>query len=661
MSTDAEGLPLQEGEIIPAVRSVAEGPLRRILIRVTAPRLAHVLAVLAVVLAAGTRASASLWVSPEGDDAGPGTEEHPLRTIGRARDLVRTLDRDMADDVTVFISGTQVISSPLEFGPQDSGTNGYSVIYTAAPGSHPVVSAARRVTGWSVADRSRNLWSAPLPEGLAAAGSLFVDGSPASRTRIRLPQRTDRSPTPTPTSDPRAQLRNPADVALLGRDADAVWSGAVGTPPFYAENAFEALGTPGEWYFDRPARRIYYVPRPGEDLVKADAEACAPTSLVIGAGTAGRPLAGLVFKGITFECAGAAATGDAAVDVSRAAYVQFLEDAFLHIDGPAVRLGPGIRGATVEGCLFRDISQTPLAAVDASEVSVSECRFSYVATADPLGCAIALRRSGASTLDHVQMDHYPDCAVLEDGRPFDAAGHANLVSPPMDGRPLADAALPQPDAGVSSAYSGILAARPMAVTPPHPAGNVCADPENGFAYVTWDPPCLDGGAPVTGYTVTSSGGAVLKVTQAEFLARGYAVFDDLEDGTPVTFVVVAANAAGSGPPSHPSAPIVPQRRRRLKAPQAPTGVSAAATPGGLRVQWAPPADTGGSPIVAYSVTASVSGRRVLIEGRDVIHPDASRPVVRTLPGFVLGAGESVLVAAVNARGQGAAATVGAGR
>jgi hypothetical protein len=103
--------------------------------------------VLAAALAVAQGALAALWVSPAGDDLNPGTEEQPVRTIERARDIVRTLNADMSDDITVFISGTHRVLQPIEFGPQDSGTNGFSVVYTAAPGEHPMLTGGFPVTG----------------------------------------------------------------------------------------------------------------------------------------------------------------------------------------------------------------------------------------------------------------------------------------------------------------------------------------------------------------------------------------------------------------------------------------------------------------------------------------------------------------------------------
>ncbi len=36
----------------------------------------------------------------------------------------------------------------------------------------------------------------------------------------------------------------------------------------YAENAYELLDQPGEWYLDRTAHRVYYLPRKGENLAR---------------------------------------------------------------------------------------------------------------------------------------------------------------------------------------------------------------------------------------------------------------------------------------------------------------------------------------------------------------------------------------------------------
>jgi hypothetical protein len=67
--------------------------------------------------------------------------------------------------------------------------------------------------------------------------------------------------------------------------------------------------------------------------------------------------------------------------------------------------------------------------------------------------------------------------------------------------------------------------------------------------VAWQAPASDGGALITGYTITASpGGATMSVP---FLARSVR-FTGLANGVPYTFTVTASNGVGAGPPSAPS-------------------------------------------------------------------------------------------------------------
>ena len=75
--------------------------------------------------------------------------------------------------------------------------------------------------------------------------------------------------------------------------------------PDYIENAFELLDEPGEWYLDRPAKTVYYLPKPGEDMTKAKVIAPAVEKLVELRGTLDQPVENIQFEGITFaEAAG---------------------------------------------------------------------------------------------------------------------------------------------------------------------------------------------------------------------------------------------------------------------------------------------------------------------------------------------------------------------
>ncbi len=630
---------------------------------VTPHRITPAVLILAAVALAGS-ARAALWVSPGGDDANPGTEEQPLRTIERARDLVRAINHEMTDDITVFIAGEHHLDRPLELGPEDSGTNGFNIVYTAAPGESPVVSGGTRVAGWTLADPARNLWSAPAPAGLPGSLGLFVNGAPVSRTRGRLLPVFSRAPEGAPAAapGPQAHWKNPDDVVFEAPGASAIWSERAGSQPSFAVNTFELLGTPGEWYLDRTARRFYYTPRRGEEMAAADVEAATAPGLIAGNGTRERPVAGLIFKGIRFEYTSGAASRPkaappAAVRFTYAGGIQFLEDEFVHLGTPALDLGPEVEGCTVDGCFFADISWSAIRVRAASRIRVEESRFSYVATAHEGGGVIELAQAEDVSIEHNQIDHFPSAGIVWADGPASATREAsNRVSPPMigyHGRSRDEgAAAPPGESGVTPAYSSILGVKFSAPTTPRPPADVSAEAEDGFAYVTWIPSCLDGGSSVTAYSVAASTGAKASVSPGDFQAKGYMVFGGLENGRPVAFTVSAVSALGSGPPSLATAAVTPAHKRKLRPPQAPASVSLAAGKAGLSVRITPPASDGGSPVTAYTLSAGPSGRQVVIEGLDVIHADAAHPMLRTLDGSPLEGAPEVSVAARNAAGEG---------
>ncbi len=633
---------------------------------VTPPALAKSLGLLAMALASALCADAALWVSPEGDDTNPGTEERPLRTVERARDVVRTQNRDMSDDITVFIAGEHRLDRPIEFGPEDSGTNGYNVVYTAAPGEHPVLSGGYHLAGWTLADKERNLWSAPAPDGLLATLNLYVNGTPANRTHGRLLQAFSKSAAilPAAPADPRAHWKNPGDVLFVPQAPGAIWSERSAAAPLFVENAFELLGMPGEWYFDRPARRIYYTPRVGEEMTTADVVAASSGALVIGRGTRDRPLTGIILKGIGFEYTAVSSASDASPEGSRpgsdpaaavsfafAGGVQLLEDEFLRMSTPALDLGPAVQGGAVDGCVFGEISSYALRVTASAQVRVAGSRFSYVAMERVDRGAIELDRSEDVSVEGNQFDHFPSRAILS-GKGLDSVRlQSNAVSQPMIGfHGAGTPAAANEGAGIPPAYRYLLDRRFSALTTPRPPNHVSAEAEEGFCYVTWIPSCQDGGAPVLYYTVAASTGATLVVTSADFQARGFVVFGGLEDGHGVTFAVSAANRIGSSPPSPPTANVTPAHKKRLKPPQAPAQVSATKGGDGIGLRILPPAADGGSPVVAYVVTPLPAGGPIVIEGLDVIHCDPSHPVSRVLAGLSQDPAPTVAVAARSAAG-----------
>lgn len=380
----------------------------------------------------------TVYVSPGGDDTNPGTSAgKPVRTLPRARDLVRGLNSAMTADITVSLAaGTYQLTQPLTLDARDSGSGGHNVVWTAAAGVRPVISGGTRITGWK---KSGNLWSAPVPASLATR-QLYVDGVRAQRASGPLPVKVttiDKGyTTDKPTMD---NWRNPKDIEFvyeaglggwteprcpvaaisptaitmaqpcwdntnkrLPRTSSQAWN-LVGRPklhttPTLVENAFELLDQPGEWYLDRTAHTMYYIPRPGEDLTRATVVAPVLETLLSARGTAALPIHDVVFNGLQFSyatwlrpstpegfsevqatytltgkgagntqglCAnvpggtcpyGAWTKTPGNVSFGYAKNVQLTGDGFAHLGGTGLDLGRGTQNATVKGSVFTDIS-----------------------------------------------------------------------------------------------------------------------------------------------------------------------------------------------------------------------------------------------------------------------------------------------------------------
>ncbi len=297
----------------------------------------------------------SFWVSTQGSDSNPGTEQAPFRTLQRARDAVRALGAEWFeyDDVVVYIEeGTYRLEQPLELSGMDSGRNNHDVVYSASPGAHPVISGAIEVTDWS-------LYYAPLGIYRASVGShtsrqLYVNGNRATRAQTTsnpagfLPSWTAGGIEFIPTTlNPEAwrdasTWKNPQDIEAVlvtqwkmmrvpfesitpysfptnglitlqqpaWNNANVYWDKDTMAPGEWSfwevtrfENAYEFLTQPGQWYLDKTEGWLYYIPLSGEDINQADVELPILETLIDGQGTQELPIHHIRFEGLTFSYA----------------------------------------------------------------------------------------------------------------------------------------------------------------------------------------------------------------------------------------------------------------------------------------------------------------------------------------------------------------------
>jgi len=283
-----------------------------------------------------------LHVAPNGDDAQPGTLERPLATITAARDAVREKNAaGLAEDVTVWIhGGIYRIEQPIEFGPDDGGTEQHSVTYAAWQKEKPVICGGRPITGFSVA--ADGTWVAEIPQAKAGKRrfrELFVDGRRAVRARypntgylrvekvgedrrtnfqytegdlrayddveqIELVFLHDWSITRTPVEsidEATRILRVPYQVGPPGRWGAMDWFEK--HPRYFLENSREFLDTPGEWHLDEQAGVLRYRPRSGETLEKVEVVAPLAEQLLViqGDEQQKRPVRNLHFDGLVCQ------------------------------------------------------------------------------------------------------------------------------------------------------------------------------------------------------------------------------------------------------------------------------------------------------------------------------------------------------------------------
>ena len=304
--------------------------------------------------------SATVYVSPQGNDRWSGREpgrngtDGPVASLARARDAVRALraSGERGAVHVVIADGAYSLTEPLELGSEDSGMAGGPVIYEAAPGAHPVFSAGRQISGFRPGQGG--VWTASIPDVKAGKWyfeQLWINGRRAARAqspnRFYFYVRGKVGMGPDPLTGNKTDLSSrafrarPEDIRpLLGltparlRDVNLIayqsWEVSrlrvaavdpktntiIATGPAVAqfdyfgpsqryklENYRAALDAPGEWFLDRDGT-LFYKPLPGEDMRAARAVAPVGERFVTISGKAGSKVHDITFRGLTFTNAG---------------------------------------------------------------------------------------------------------------------------------------------------------------------------------------------------------------------------------------------------------------------------------------------------------------------------------------------------------------------
>lgn len=303
----------------------------------------------------------TLYVSPDGNDNWTGTQpapapegdDGPLATLQGARDALRRMKGlgPISEQVRVMVrQGVYHVEEPLVFGPEDSGGPDAPIFYEAYPGETPVIHGGRAVTGWR---QEGNLWVADIPEGWDFS-ALWVNGKRRQPARTPNPAHeagdepadTDFFYAAGPVIEKGADGKEAKSATKFQyregdlqawpslKDATVVvfhswatsihrvknldtenriieftgparWHFAYWRPDqwYFIEHLFEGLDQPGEWFFDRAERKLFYMPTRDEDMATAEVIVPVAKQLVRleGQPSEGRFVENLTFRGLRFH------------------------------------------------------------------------------------------------------------------------------------------------------------------------------------------------------------------------------------------------------------------------------------------------------------------------------------------------------------------------
>ncbi|MBN1600416.1 MAG: hypothetical protein JW915_02350 [Chitinispirillaceae bacterium] len=294
------------------------------------------------------------YVSPDGNDSNTGNQNAPFKTITAARDAVREINSGMSGDIVVYLrEGTYELTAPVTFNPQDGGKNGYRVYYKAFPGERAVISGATKVTGWT--QHSGNIYKATLNRSTKLR-YLYVNDKRAQMTSKKVTARggqgtysvtSGQAPWAWASGSKSDGVKySSSDVPEIADNKDDIeivngttWNeniacvrdvvttsdnsralllqqpyGAITQTPGWGAsfttsgthtiyNAFEFLNSPGQFFFNKSTKTLYYYIRPGEDMSSADVQAPIVEKLidVVGTSTSSR-VENITFQDIIFTC-----------------------------------------------------------------------------------------------------------------------------------------------------------------------------------------------------------------------------------------------------------------------------------------------------------------------------------------------------------------------
>lgn len=407
------------------------------------------------------QAQTDIWVAPNGADINLGTKENPLQTVSmairRVREMRRLSENNFTKAIHIYVrEGNYQLYEPITIRPEDAGTSLSPTIIEAAPNEKPIISGGISLSGWTKVkgnfiglpkEAIGKVWVVDAPKvggNVLDFRQLWVNNQKAIRAKDTPYPKMNRIlswnkkeetcwiPTPKFAEIARtggvemfihqwwaiANLRikkmevqgdstklsffQPESKIQSEHPWPAPWiSKETGNSAFYLTNAIQFLNEVGEWFLDKKAEKLYYIPRVNEVMEKAEIIVSSLETLVRIEGTIDHQVSHVFFKNIAFchtswlrpsqqghvphqaglymldayklkmpgtpdkktlENQAWVGRPKAAVEVSYANHTGFEACRFEHLASTGLDYHKGVHDNSIKGNLFKDIGGTGIQA-----------------------------------------------------------------------------------------------------------------------------------------------------------------------------------------------------------------------------------------------------------------------------------------------------------
>ncbi len=369
-----------------------------------------------------------IYVSKTGSDNNDGSSTgSSVASISKAKKLAADAATKTNENVIVEIaSGNYYITSPITFDSSDTSDN-QQIIFRGASDKSTVISGGEEVTGWSGPD-SNGIYTATI--SASNIRELYVNDEPQTRAKTThnessptegkfVATSADRTGIKIPTSslpsnisdwggaevvcntlwtEQRGVIKSVSSsegvTTLAMEDPWSTYyddtsggvnltniadesSNAAHKNYFYVENVKSQLDTPGEFFFDKSKKTVYYMPEPGTDMSAAKCYVGVSEGLLRINGTQSNPVKNITFKYITFEHGTWLEPNSQSVFFGQAEKLRDAVDGKFYDDmvRPQIEID-NASGITFDGVVVKNIGSSGISARDyASNITIKNSDF----------------------------------------------------------------------------------------------------------------------------------------------------------------------------------------------------------------------------------------------------------------------------------------------